>query len=74
MAMKTCDMQKIFSPLPTRILEIPPTRGCKDNKIKKIKTNIIQGFHGNVNLELIFQIKDMDNSNDIPLQIYLNNF
>ena len=24
--------------------------------------------------ELIFQIKDMDNSNDIPIQTYLNNF
>ena len=33
-----------------------------------------QGFHGNANLELIFQIKDMDNSNDTPIQIYLNNF
>ena len=33
-----------------------------------------RGFYGNVNLELIFRIKDMDNSNDIPLQIYLKNF
>ena len=32
------------------------------------------GFYGNVNLELIFLIKDMDNFNDIPLQIYLKNF
>ena len=33
----------------------------------------LQGFHRNVNLELIFQVIDMDNSNDISLQIYLSN-
>ena len=38
------------------------------------RKHTIRGFHGNVNLELIFQIKDMDNSNDIPIQTHLNNF
>ena len=38
------------------------------------RKHTIQGFHGNVNVELIFQIKDMDNSNDIPIQTHLKNF
>lgn len=28
---------------------------------------ILQEFYGNVNVEFIFQIKDMNNSNDIPI-------
>ena len=46
---------------------------CEFREISKNNFLRRREFHGNVNLELIFQIKDMDNSNDIPLQTYLNN-